>query len=158
MSVAIPKFLSHLPVHQGLPVLFTAMWIDGVPDFRIVDHDKKRICVNEHLCAICGKRLGEYLWLVGGPSSLEGSSLFMDPPQHEHCARYAIETCPFLSGRTTESNRVKPLPTALECPYISPTRSEKIGMRRAKSIELVNYKGYALIHVTRWSGRAIWLA
>jgi hypothetical protein len=155
----IPDFLSHLPTHGGLPVPFTVMYVNGIPDFRVVDHDKRRACMTDRLCAICGRRLGEYAWFIGGPKSLEMSNLFMDPPQHEHCARFAIATCPFLSGQVTEHNRAKPIPPEASVePLITSTRSEKIGMRRTKQYGLVNYQGHGLIKVIRWHGLPIWLA
>ncbi len=158
-KITIPSFLSHLPVHQGLPVPFTVLYVKGVPDFRVIDHAKRSACVLQKLCAICGNALGEYAWFIGGPKSIEASNLFMDPPQHEHCARFAIEICPFLSGRVTETNRSRPIPIEVgDAPLVSPTRSEKIGMRRTKKYRLVNYQGYALIEVIRWYGLPIWLA
>src|SRR6266849_8195457 len=118
--MTIPDHLSHLPVWHELPVPFTVMWIDGVPDFRIVDHEKKHRCVMERLCAICGKRMYTF-WFVGGPLSLEESNLFMDPAQHEQCARYAIQTCPFLNGTRTKSNTAQPIPPeAGRDPHITP--------------------------------------
>ncbi len=55
----IPEFLSHLRTHHGLPVPFMQAVFDGVPDFRAVDPEKVIKCVEEKLCAICGRRLGE---------------------------------------------------------------------------------------------------
>lgn len=161
MPSEIPEFLWHLPVWKGLPVPFTVLWVDGVPDFRVIDHEKKRQCVMQRLCAICGHKLGEYAWFVGGPKSLTESNLFSDPPQHKQCAEYAIQTCPFLSGKTTESNAARPIPEGAGVnPIISSTRSEKVGMRRAsvKKYCCVNRGGHALILVTRWAGAPIWLA
>jgi hypothetical protein len=159
MSVAIPKFLSHLSVWQGKPVPFTIQYFDGVPDFRVVDHEKKRICLMERICAICGRALGEYGWFIGGPKSLVENSLFSDPAQHEHCARYAIQACPFLNGTITKSTaEIRPVHGSVIEPLVSADRSAQIGMRRAKEWMPVNQEGYALIQVTRWHGRAIWLA
>lgn len=155
----IPDFLSHLAVHNGIPVPFTVMYVKGVPDFRVIDQEKRSACVLDKLCAICGHRLGEYAWFIGGPKSIEVSNLFMDPPQHEHCARFAIATCPFLSGKVTEHNRLRPIPIEAGVePLVSPKRSEKIGMRRTKKYRLVNYEGHALIEVVKWYGLPIWLA
>ncbi len=155
----IPDFLSHLPVFKGLPVPYTVMWINGIPDFRVIDHTRKANCVMDKRCAICGKNLGEYAWFIGGPKSLVESFLFMDPPQHEHCARFSLQACPFLSGVTTEPNTAKPIPEgAVNIPIVTPTRSAKVGIRRAKLYKPVNVDGYALIQVTKWFGQPIWLA
>jgi len=65
-QVDIPKFLSHLKTYGGYPVPFVQMWIDGKPDFRVIDPEKVARCVNEKLCAICGVRLGEFSFFIGG--------------------------------------------------------------------------------------------
>jgi hypothetical protein len=154
-----PRFLAHLPKHRGLPVPFTVTWVNGVPDFRVIDHDQVRRCVAGRLCAICGRRLGEHLWFIGGPVSLEQSHLFADPPMHERCAGFAMTACPFLSGKTTEHNSARPLPEAVgENPLVTPGRGDKIGMRRALRFEAVEAGGYPLIRVTKWFGRARWVA
>jgi hypothetical protein len=59
-EIALPDFLSHLPTCNGLPVPFTQAIIDGVPDFRATDPETVLRCTTEKLCAICGRRLGEY--------------------------------------------------------------------------------------------------
>jgi|SRR5580765_70481 len=159
----IPKFLEHMPVYQGLPVPHTVMWVDGKPDFRVIDHSRVQDCVMNRLCAICGRKMGEYLWFVGGPKSLEESSLFVDPPQHEKCARFALEVCPFLSGKVTKHNDTRPLPKVKEFAIkenclMTPDRSEKVGMRKAKNFELVNVQGHGLMYVRQWWSKPIWLA
>jgi hypothetical protein len=78
-EMEISKFLSHLKTHNGYPVPFTQVWIDGKPDFRAVDPAKTMRCVQEKLCAICGRRLGEKSRFIGGPLS-KNNRLFTDPP------------------------------------------------------------------------------
>lgn len=160
LRIEIPDFLSHLPVWQGKPVPFSVIWIDGVPDFRVIDHAKRVRCVMERLCAVCGRKLGEYGWFIGGPLSLVTNSLFADPPQHEHCGRFSIQICPFLNGTITESSDTSKRPVAgsIVNPLSSSTRSDKVGLRRAKRWEPVNVEDYALIRVTKWYGQPIWLA
>jgi hypothetical protein len=94
----IPDFLSHLKTFNGLPVPFTQVWIDGKPDFRAVDPAKTMQCVQEKLCAICGRRLGKKSCFIGGPLS-KNNRLFTDPPMHRQCAEVAAHTCPFVSGK-----------------------------------------------------------
>ena len=101
LAIEIPDFLSHLPVHRGLPVPFSQAWFDGKPDFRTVDPNKTIQCVQEKLCAICGRQLGERSYFIGGEQS-KASHLFTDPPQHKECAEFAAETCPFVSGKKLE--------------------------------------------------------
>lgn len=158
----IPEFLLHLPVYQGLPVPYAQMWFNGVPDFRVIDHDKVETCINERLCALCGKHLGRYAWFVGGPRSMD-SGFFMDPPMHEHCARFAVETCPFLNGNKTTYNIDRPV-TAVDgikvqtCQEVTTERPRKIGIRRAHHYGLVRSQGSTLIQVTHWYGQPLYLA
>jgi hypothetical protein len=56
-EIPIPTHLQHLPVFAGLPVPYFVKWIDGKPDFRIMDPERVANCVNNHLCGICGKKL-----------------------------------------------------------------------------------------------------
>jgi hypothetical protein len=73
------------------------MWIDGKPDFRVIDPDRVEECVNQKLCAICGHRLSEFCWFIGGEACKE-KHLFLDAPMHEECAKFASRTCPFVRG------------------------------------------------------------
>lgn len=155
----IPNFLQHLPTHRGLPVLFTTLWVDGVPDFRVTDREKFKKAVLERLCGVCGRNLGEWKWFIGGPKSLIESSLFADPAMHRQCAEYSIRVCPFLSGKTQASNQSRPIPEgAGENPLITTQRSSKIGMRRCRDYALVNVEGHGVIQVRRWYGAPIWMA
>jgi hypothetical protein len=99
--IEIPQFLSHLPTYRGYPAAFFQLWSDGVPDFRAIDTDKWAQCLKEKLCGICGKRLGEFCYFIGGPLSRD-NKLFTDPPMHQDCAEFASRTCPFLSGKKLE--------------------------------------------------------
>ncbi len=87
-TIAIPTYLSHLPIYQGWPVPFTQAWFDGKPDFRTVDPQKTVRCVTEKLCAICGRRLGDKSYFIGGPLS-KANRVFTDPPMHKRCAEFA---------------------------------------------------------------------
>ncbi len=62
--IEVPQFLSHLRTYRGHPVPFTQMWIDGKPDFRVVDPEKSIKCIHEKLCAICGVKLGEFCYFI----------------------------------------------------------------------------------------------
>lgn len=103
----IPKFLEHLPRHGEYPVPFVMMWIDGKPDFRTVDREKIIECYVKKLCGICGHRLGEFSYFIGGDASKENHA-FLDPPMHEACAEFASTICPFLIGERGYSERKPP--------------------------------------------------
>lgn len=91
------KFLDHLKTFAGLPVPEPVKWIDGKPDFRQIDEDAWIAAVQKRLCGICGKRLGEYSWWIGGDNCL-ARHLFLDLAMHRPCAEASIQLCPFLNG------------------------------------------------------------
>lgn len=96
-----PDFLSHLSMYGEYPVPFIVQYIDGKPDFRVVDPDKWDRCVNEKLCSICGRRLGELCFIVGGPKTA-ANHLFFDPPMHQICAEFSAKVCPYVSGKNRQ--------------------------------------------------------
>jgi hypothetical protein len=104
----IPSFLEHLPRHGEYPVPFVVLWIEGKPDFRTIDTEKAVRCYKERLCAICGRRLGEFSYFIGG-DGCKRSHAFRDPAMHRECAEFSTLACPFLSGkRTGYSERALP--------------------------------------------------
>ena len=93
----IPDRFRHLPVdHRGYPVPFFAAWVDGVPDHRVIDHAKIVRAVKEHLCWVCGQRLGTYLAFTIGPMCAV-NRISGEPPEHRECAEWSVRGCPFLS-------------------------------------------------------------
>ncbi len=44
--------------HRGYPVPWFAAWINGAPDFRVVDPSKVGEAWTGGLCWVCGQRLG----------------------------------------------------------------------------------------------------
>src|SRR5260370_7443741 len=100
-TTEIPTFLSHLKTYTGYPVPFVQMYIDGKPDFRVIDPERSDECLHDKLCAICGRRLGEFCYFIGGALCRE-NHLFADAPMHEQCADFASKTCPFVSGKKLE--------------------------------------------------------
>src|SRR5258708_36795778 len=75
----IPKFLAHLKTYGGYPVPFTQLWALGKPDFRAVDMEHCARCLRDKLCAICGRRLGEYCYFIGG-ALVTKKTAFVGPP------------------------------------------------------------------------------
>jgi hypothetical protein len=156
--LAIPVFLAHLPVYNGLPVPFTQAIIDGVPDFRATDSEKILLCVEHKLCAICGHRLGEYAYFIGGPISRK-NHLFTDPAMHSKCADFAARICPFVSGRTSgySARPIDETKLAVE-PMVSAARPQTMYVlrTRTKSIKAVKM-GNAVFAVQSgtWIGERI---
>jgi hypothetical protein len=156
-AISIPEFLSHLPVHQGLPVPFMQAWFDGKPDFRAVDPVKTIQCVQERLCAICGRRLGEKSYFICGERSRE-SGLFTDPPMHKQCSEYAAETCPFVSGRKLDySDRPVNASMAKVHEMVSTVRPATMFILTAwtKKTRLVRSGDSVLIHAGNWIGQKL---
>ena len=152
-GIEIPKFLSHLKTYGGYPVPFVQMYFDGKPDFRVIDPERSDECLRDKLCAICGKRLGEFCYFIGGALCKE-NHLFADAPMHEDCADFASKTCPFVSGKKHEySTRPvdETVTTVLE--MASPVRPEKmfIFKTRTKTVQRVEVNGSPFIQAGPWS-------
>jgi hypothetical protein len=94
------KFLNHLATFAGFPVPPGIKWIDGKPDFRQIDEERWIEAAQKKLCGVCGKRLGEYAWYIGGEGCYQ-AKLFLDLPMHRPCAEASMELCPFLNGTKT---------------------------------------------------------
>src|SRR5258708_16723809 len=97
----IPEFLAHLKTHGGYPVPFTQLWAYGKPDFRAVDMEHCARCLRDKLCSICGRRLGEYCYFIGGPTSKKKRP-FLDPTVHTQYARVSPPPRPRLNGPKLE--------------------------------------------------------
>jgi hypothetical protein len=152
-GIEIPQFLSHLKTHGGYPVPFVQMWIDGKPDFRVVDPVKTTRCVHEQLCAICGFKLRELCYFIGGDLCKQ-NHLFTDPGMHEQCAEFSTRACAFLSGkkpkysdRSVSENlaRVEQMAASVRPKHIY------IFETRTKKCKLVDVEGSPMIQAGPWS-------
>lgn len=101
----MPERIKNLPrdPERGYPVPFFVAWIDGKADFRIADDEKRRRCIKERLCWICGERLGRYLGFVVGPMC-SVNRISAEPPMHRDCAEYSARVCPFLLNPNQKRN------------------------------------------------------
>lgn len=151
------SFLSHLPRYGEYPVPFIVSWVGNVPDFRVVDMVKWERCVNEQLCSICGYRLGELSYIVGGP--ITGATyLFFDPPMHKPCADFSSRVCPYVNGeRRKFSERPVPVPhTSMD--DIQPRNASAelyIYTIRTSQIRLVHRDGHQLLQARRMIGKRL---
>jgi hypothetical protein len=92
-----PARIALLPVdRRGYPVPWFVAWIDGEPEFRVADGDKKIIAINEKRCWVCGQQLGSFLAFTVGPMCAV-NRISGEPPSHRECAEYSARACPFLS-------------------------------------------------------------
>jgi hypothetical protein len=96
-AIPLPARMRHLPVSdKGFPVPWFVQWIDGKPDFRVMDANKLRRAVKFDLCWLCGQTLGRFkVFTIGPMCAVNRTSA--EPPSHRDCAEYAVKACPFLT-------------------------------------------------------------
>jgi len=82
---------------RGYPIPHTVQWIDGKPDFRVIDPQKWMHAVNNCMCGVCGQKIEGVMAFVGGESSI-ANRFFTDLSMHTECAEYALKVCPFIAA------------------------------------------------------------
>lgn len=93
----MPPRIKRLPVDKrGYPIPWFVDYVDGEPDFRVMDGRKLVRAVKESLCWICGQTLGSYKTFVIGPMCIVNRTS-AEPPSHNDCAIFAAKACPFLT-------------------------------------------------------------
>jgi hypothetical protein len=93
----IPPRIAKLPVDKrGYPVPWFVAWVDGEPDFRVVEQGRIVEAITTQKCWICGEGLGRYLAFVIGPMCAV-NRISSEPPSHRDCAEFAARACPFLT-------------------------------------------------------------
>jgi hypothetical protein len=85
-----------LPIEaRGYPVPWFVEWIDGKPDFRVIDTAKFLAALKFGNCWLCGEPTGKYKTFVLGPMC-SISRTTSEPPCHHDCATFAAMACPFM--------------------------------------------------------------
>jgi hypothetical protein len=93
----LPPRMKKLPLdHRGFPVPWFVAFIDGKPDFRVVDTPKIGIAVKQRRCWVCGEPLGVRMAFVIGPMCAV-NRVISEPPSHRDCAIFSATACPFLT-------------------------------------------------------------
>lgn len=93
----LPARLQRLPIDdRGYPVPWFVQWIDGKPEFRVMDPVKFKRAFQERLCWVCGDTIGVHLSFVIGPMCAVNRTN-SEPPCHHECAVWSAKHCPFLS-------------------------------------------------------------
>lgn len=111
----LPRHMRQLAVDErGYVVPWFVDWIDGKPDFRVMDRAKLRRAIREKLCWVCGGKLGAWLAFPIGPMCTITRTT-AEPPSHRDCAMWSIKHCPFLSNPNMVRRRIDDLPDA-KCP------------------------------------------
>lgn len=93
----VPARLRSRPLdHRGYPVPWFVAWIDGKPDFRVIDSPKMPIAVKQNRCWICGEIMGVHKTFLIGPMCAINRTI-AEPPSHWDCADFSARACPFLT-------------------------------------------------------------
>lgn len=72
----------------------------GKPQFTVNDAKLVRRCLFHNRCGLCGQKMGDVIYFVGGPAAaFHENGAFIDPPMHRECAEYALQVCPFIAMR-----------------------------------------------------------
>jgi len=132
-KLAIPHRMRTLPVDdRGYLVPKFVKWIDGKPDFRVIDIEHLNRCVRHKFCWLCGEKLGAHMAFVIGPMCAV-NRVNSEPPSHLECAHFAVQACPFMAFPQRKRNDVD-LP---------------IGAQDAAGITIDRNPGATLIWVTK---------
>lgn len=102
----LPDRMRGLPVEErGYPVPWFVDWVDGKPDFRVMDGAKFRDAIRFKKCWVCGGPLGRYATFVAGPMcGINRTSA--EPPAHLVCAEWSAQACPFLTRPSARRREV----------------------------------------------------
>lgn len=152
MPREISIFLSHLPTYRGYPIPFVQCILpSGIPDFKAIDSDRVWQCVEDRLCAICGRELLDVAVFIGGNLCIE-NRLFTDPPMHPDCVRFTAKTCPFVSGEHRQYSELPKKPGQFEHEGVAKGRMGKMYAMKARPEEtrFVLVHGDLLIRAGKW--------
>jgi hypothetical protein len=98
-NIPVPISMCSLPVDPDrayFPVPWFVAWIDGKPDYRVIEAGKIVQAVKGDLCWLCGKKIGPVKAFVLGPMCTLNRTI-SEPPSHTECAEFALRVCPFLT-------------------------------------------------------------
>lgn len=105
-AIEVPDRIKRLLVSpKGFPVPWFVAWIDGVPDFRVIERGRIQEAVKHKRCWVCGDPLGRTFAMTLGPMCAINRTI-SEPPSHRECAVYSAIACPFLSNPRMRRNEV----------------------------------------------------
>jgi len=109
----IPPRMKLLPIEaRGYPVPWFVEWINGVPDFRVMDRRKWGLAVRFGNCWLCGEPVGVRRTFVIGPMC-GITRTTSEPGNHHECATFAAIACPFMT-RPQAKYRTAKLPETVK--------------------------------------------
>jgi hypothetical protein len=92
----LPARMADLPRDsRGYPVPWFVAFIDGVPDFRVIEPEKIADAIRFEKCWVCGRQRGRNSAFVIGPMCAVNRNSG-EPPCHQDCAEFSARNCPFL--------------------------------------------------------------
>ena len=98
----MPPEIARLPVDtRGYVIPWfvdrRAPYINGNPDFRVMDPKHLKAAIRERRCWVCGGKIraGSFAFVAGPMCGVNRTSA--EPPSHIECARWSAKACPFLS-------------------------------------------------------------
>ncbi len=100
-AVEVPQRMRKLPRdHRGYPIPAGVLRDEkGRPHFTINDENARQLHLKNDQCPICGDKLLRGRWSVGGPAAaFMENGVYIDPPMHFECFRYAVQVCPYLAA------------------------------------------------------------
>lgn len=103
-----PERIAKLPHYKGLPVMFTTLVEDGIPNFKSTN-ENVWVAKRDGLCSICGEKLDYWIAFMVGEEEAE-SRLVYENPNHEECLRHAFNICPWLffsKAKYTDAEDIK---------------------------------------------------
>lgn len=169
LATPIPKLMRIRPRDsRGYPIPYIVL-IDkaGNPQFTINNSETVDYCIRRRHCAICGRKMADGFWFVGGSRCfLHDHGAFIDPPVHYECGDYALRVCPFLamprySGRI-DDRKLKPKNTPDRMSLVitegmPPAQPERFGFGHCHGFRLIetDHQG-RLIRVDSWDFVSWW--
>ena len=112
VEVPIPDRLKDRPMSKrGFLVPWFVAYVNGEPDFRVMEPAKLREAIAFNKCWMCGGQLrgGVTYPFVVGPMCII-NRISSEPISHAECARYAAMVCPFLSRPNARRREIKDMP------------------------------------------------
>lgn len=96
----MPRKMRQLPRDEvGRPIPFFVEYVDGKPDFRVMNPRNFLSAIHANLCWVCGTALPRSPFpatFVAGPMCLINRTS-AEPPGHFACGEWSAKACPFLS-------------------------------------------------------------
>src|SRR5436190_18407869 len=100
-EIPIPKKMKALGKDErGYPIPYIVLRdANNKPNFAANNTLRQLKSLVEKRCPICGSKLDQLLWFVGGPlSAFHEHGKYLDTAMHYECMTYALQVCPYLAA------------------------------------------------------------